>query len=161
MSVIESETTDRALMIISDTTIRGTTRLQKYGFLLRMQYDKELKNISEHEPKLTFYDDWEPLWYGPFSKSLKEDVDKCRESKLINVTSVDKILKTQQYSFTIKGRIRWRKILTNHKKEMEALYEKITNLQKMRLERLLEGVYYSYPKYTERSTIIDRFKQTD
>ena len=68
---------DRALIVISDATIHGSTRLQKYGFLLYKQYGKELSKISGNESALKFYEDWKAFWYGPFSKSLMEDIDEC------------------------------------------------------------------------------------
>lgn len=48
---------DRALMVISDAMIYGSTRLQKYGFLLTQQYKKEMGGIAEAAPELKFYDD--------------------------------------------------------------------------------------------------------
>lgn len=147
---------DRVLLVISDAEIHGTTRLQKYGFLLSQQYKKELSKIADAVSELSFYDDWEPFWYGPFSKCLQRDVDTCVSKKLINKTLVDPTLKSYRYALTIKGRVRWRSMLDASNNEVNAIREKVENLQKVRLERLLEGVYCSYPEYAKRSTIKDR-----
>lgn len=37
--------------------------------------------------------------------------------------------------------------------EITTIHKKVMNLQKMRLERLLEDIYYAYPEYTVNSTI--------
>ena len=63
---------DRLLLAISDTTIHGTTRLQKYGFLLYKQYGKELSAISSKHDNLTFYDDWKPYWFGAIQREPKQ-----------------------------------------------------------------------------------------
>ena len=65
--------TDRILLAINGATIHGTTRLQKYGFLLYKQHERELSAISSKDPALKFYDDWKPFWFGPFSESLSKD----------------------------------------------------------------------------------------
>ena len=60
----QADLTDRILMIIGDLTINGTTRLQKYGFLLHMKHGHDLKTISKTQKELEFYSDWKPYWYG-------------------------------------------------------------------------------------------------
>ena len=149
---------DRALVVISDFEIHGSTRLQKYGFLLYKQYKKELSKLASNCPALKFYDDWEPLWYGPFSRNLRADVDTCVGDGLIERISVDQSLNSYRYALTIRGRAKWRKILDASHSEVSAIHEKVSNLQTMRLERLLEGIYHAYPKYTKHSTISDRFE---
>ena len=148
---------DRALLIVGDTTIHGSTRLQKYGFLLSKQFERELANISFTEKDMAFYDDWKPLWYGPFSKSLQEDIDECVEKGLVYKELINLSLNSYRYSLTVKGRVRWRVVYAKFQNDMKAIHEKIMSLQKVRLERLLEGIYTAYPDYTKRSTIRDRF----
>ena len=155
--VTRFEPADRALVVVSDFEIHGSTRLQKYGFLLSEQYKKELSNLASNCPGLKFYDDWEALWYGPFSRDLQRDIEACVSRKLITKTLVDPGLGSYRYAPTVKGRVRWRKILAASGKEVGAIHEKVSNLQSMRLERLLEGIYHAYPKYTKHSTIKDRF----
>ena len=146
---------DRLLLAISDTTIHGTTRLQKYGFLLYKQYGKELSAISSKHDNLTFYDDWKPYWFGPYSESLSKDTKACVDDSLVYKDMVDPARNSYRYSLTMSGRMRWRKIMSEFHTEMTAIREKIMNLQKMRLERLLQGVYDAYPEYTKQSTIKD------
>ena len=147
---------DRALMVVSDITVRGATRIQKYGFLLAKQYKKETANISKTEPSLVFYNDWEPLWFGPFSKSLAKDIDDCVERGLIHKEPVSTSPDSYRFSLTIKGRKRWRDMLSMFTSDMTAIYEKVAHLQKVGLGNLLEGIYSSYPDYTVRSVIRDR-----
>ena len=150
---------DRALMVVSDTMIYGSTRLQKYGFLLTKQYGKEMRGISDRMPKLKFYDDWEPLWYGPFSRTLAKDVQTCVKDGLIYKGPGD-MPNSFRYGFTIRGRMRWRSMLSEFSDEMSAIREKVMNLQKIRLERLLESVYSAYPEFTKLSVIKDNMANT-
>lgn len=144
---------DRILLAISDTTIHGTTRLQKYGFLLHKQYGKELSTISSKHENLAFYDDWKPYWFGPFSEDMSKDVKACVGAGLIYKDMVDPVRNSYRYSLTILGRRKWRQLLSEFSREATAIHEKVMNLQKMRLERLLQGVYDAYPEYTKQSTI--------
>ena len=157
-SAVQFTSEDRVLIILNDNTINGTTRLQKYGFLLAKQYVKELSSMSERRQSLTFYDDWEALWYGPFSRGLQKDVEKCVGGGLVTKEPMDASTNSYRYALTIRGRARWRKMLAEFQNETIAICEKISSLQKMRQERLLEGIYNAYPEYTKRSTIKDRFR---
>ncbi len=157
----EFSTSDRALMVISDATLYGTTRLQKYGFLLTQQYKKEMNVIAEAEPKLKFYDDWEPLWFGPFSKSLADDIDICMDNSLIYREAVKLSQDSFRYGLTLKGRVRWRVMLRKFNNEMTAIHKKVMNLQKMRLGRLLENIYSAYPEYTVNSTILKKIQDSE
>ena len=152
----ETVSEDRVLMIISDSTIHGTTRLQKYGFLLSKQYEWELRNIASMQAELKFYDDWMPFWYGPYSESLDKDVKKCAKNGTVSMLLMDEALNKYQYSLTIKGRAVWRGMLNRFHDGMPAIDAKIRNLQKIGLETLLSGVYSAYPEYTKRSVIKDR-----
>ena len=154
MREIASE--DRILMIINDNTIHGTTRLQKYGFLLFKQYEWELRRIANMQADLKFYDDWKSFWYGPYSECLNKDVQKCIENKTISKLLVDKNRNKYNYSLTIRGRAVWREMLNRFHVEMPEIETKIRNLQKIGLETLLSGVYSAYPEYTKRSVIKDR-----
>ena len=146
---------DRILMIVSDATVHGTTRLQKYGFLLYKQYEQELSAISRGNPMLRFYEDWKPFWFGPFSESLSKDIQACVDADIIYKEMVDPARNSYRYSPTIYGRMRWRQLLSEFQTEITAIHEKVMNLQRMRLERLLQGIYDAYPEYTKRSTIKD------
>lgn len=139
---------DRILLAISDTTIHGTTRLQRYGFLLHKQYGKELSAISGKHENLAFYSDWRPYWFGPFSEDMSKDAKACVGAGLIYKDMVDPVRNSHRYSLTMSGRMRWRRLLGEFGREVNAIHEKVMNLQKMRGWRLLQGVYDAYPEYT-------------
>ena len=147
---------DRALIVVGDETIRGSTRLQKYGFLLHKQYEKEMSRIAAKMQVLEFYNDWEPLWYWPFSRGLSEDVQTCVDSRLI-YKEPSGLPDSYRYGLTIPGLVKWREMLREFDDEMTAIHKGVMNLQKVRLERLLEGMYNAYPEFTGRSTIKNRF----
>ena len=144
-------------MVVSDAMVHGSTRLQKYGFLLAMQYRKETGNVSKGTPALKFYDDWKPLWFGPFSRHLANDIDDCVERGLIRKEPAGMPPHdSYRYSFTIKGRERWREMWSKFNGDMKAVRGKVARLQKVSLESILEGIYGAYPEYTVKSVIKDR-----
>lgn len=146
---------DRALLIINDATIHGTTRLQKYGFLLRMQYEQELGEISKTLSLPNFYDDWESYYYGPYSRSLKHDVELCIKGKTVGRIPLSRANNSYRYSLTIRGRIRWRRMLAASHNEVAAIGKKTRKLQTVQLEDLLRSIYRAYPEYTGHSVIRD------
>lgn len=148
---------NRALLVINDNTIYGSVRFQKYGFLLYKQYQRELKEIEISFPRLEFYDDWVPNFFGPYSKKLEEDVKKCVENKLIRKSSVttETKQKMDMYTLTLKGRRKWREMYAKID-EMSKIDEKIKNLQKIPYYTLIRQVYNSYPEYTAKSRIKDQ-----
>lgn len=149
---------DRALMIVNDIRVHGVTRMQKYGFLLAKQYNKEVERISKAEPSLAFYDDWEPLWFGPFSKTLAKDIDACVEHGLIHKEPVSTSPDSHRFSLTISGRKQWRAMFGRFNGEMTAMHGKVSHLQRVSLESLLEDIYNLYPEYTVKSIISDRVR---
>ena len=153
---MELANTDRALVIVSDVIIHGTTRLQKYGFLLHKQYGRELSATLKDNPHMDFYNDWKPFWFGPFSDSLNKDIKTCVDTGLLYKDLVDPARNSYRYGLTVHGRRRWRQLLGEFPSEITAVREKVANLQRMRLERLLQQIYDAYPEYTKRSTIKDR-----
>ena len=151
---IKSE--DRVLFVINDNEIKGSTRFQKYGFLLWEQYQKELKKIASVHESLVFYDDWKPHYYGPFSTELQNDIDACIKNGLLCKSKGDG-LKLDIYWLTLKGRIRWRKFFTDDEyyEEAKKINDKIRNLQKVHYYSLLRQIYKEYPKYAANSKIRD------
>ena len=141
---------DRVLLTMGDAAVFGTTRLQRYGFLLHKQYWKELSAISNKYGSLKFYDDWKPYWFGPHSESMDRDTKACVDAKLIYKDMVDPVMNLHRYGLTTSGRTRWRRLLGEFGREMEAIRKRVASLQEMRLERLLQGVYDAYPEYTMR-----------
>ena len=144
-------------MIINGDTIHGSTRLQKYGFLLSKQCRWELGKIAKKQPQLNFYDDWKPRWYEPYSKQLNEDMLKCIENKTVSQILEDKIQNKYRYFLTFKGQAVWHDICERLLSiELSSICAKIQNLQKINLETLLSTVYLTYPEFTEHRIIEDR-----
>ena len=148
----------RVLLIINDNVIIGTTRIQKYGFLLYQQHKKELTKIKKGRfLNLDFYNDWEPYYYGPFSRKLKEDLATCIQKQLVSVKDAN-TENTKRYMLTIKGRSKWRDILFDSTPAVVKINEKIRSMQTIRLFELLRHVYVEYPKYTKNSVIKDKME---
>ena len=74
------EGTDRIVFLINQTTIRGRTRLQKYGFLAYQLYRADLKPLG-------FYSDWEAYHYGPYSMDLTCDLQEAEKTGLLKIES--------------------------------------------------------------------------
>ena len=68
---------DRVILLVNDMTIKGTTRVQKYGFLTSQLYSKELSGLN-------FYNDWVPYRFGPNSQQLAQDLSMCIKQDLID-----------------------------------------------------------------------------
>ncbi len=147
---MEVNNLDRVLLIINEHIIEGATRLQKYGFLMKQNYDKELKDFD-------FYNDWKAHYYGPYSEQLTKDIENGIEQRLISKYKSVTLNEhdAQKFTLTIKGRHRLRQISEQYKKIINDVYEMSTNLQKKPLRIILRDVYISYPNYTGKSEIKD------
>ena len=127
--------------------VEGATRLQKYAFLSAMQ----IKNIHSKE----FYHDWKASHFGPFSAMLAQDVDKAIKDGIIKKHSLTNTygFKVDRFAVTDRGK----GVFINLKNEHQNLYGKILKItkryQELSLSRLLQDVYYQYPKYASVSTI--------
>ena len=156
MSDIQLRPEDRVLLVINDNTIFGSTRFQKYGFLLFKQCEKELDKLKDNFVGLKLYDDWAPHHYGPYSKHLDEDIVKAIQSRLLCVSNPSKgITSVDTYSLTIRGHARWRELFNHASQEMKKINEKIKVLQKKNLYVLLKYVYTAYPDYATNNKIKD------
>ncbi len=146
---------DRPLLTIHDHSILGATHIQRYAFLLHKQCRRELDRIAAAHPELAWYDDWEPNWSGPFSRGLKNDMDACLRGGLAfthtPVDTIERLLGQREYMLSREGRIKWRSMMHAFPREAEALRKRVSGLQKVVYERLLEGVYYAYPEYTKHA----------
>ncbi len=151
------------LIIVSDSVITGTTRLQKYGFLLHKQHRKELSKI-EDKFDFEFYreDEWISHYYGPFCRQLETDIQICIDARLMTKTykDIDGTSITPRHSLTMKGRLKWRELFQDMPKEMEKINDKITDLQHKNLYDLLRLVYKEYPQYTENSKLRELIELT-
>ena len=155
---LELKPEDRLLFIINDNMIYGSTRFQKYGFLLFKQYEKELKELGIAFSNFNFYADWKAHYYGPYSKELEKDIENTISSKLL-IKSEHKVDGSEKiahiYSLTLRGRARWRKLFNKVPEEIIEINKKIQNLQNKNFYTLLKEIYDVYPEYTTKSIIKD------
>ena len=139
---------DRVVLLINDMTIKGSTRIQKYGFLTAQLYSKELKQLD-------FYSDWVPHHYGPHSQQLAQDLQQCIKHELVE----DKIETTSNgrqlhvYGLGIKGRSMLRELGEDYGDMIKNLYEKFTQLNKKPMSLLLKDIYEAYPNFASNSKI--------
>ena len=141
---------DRVILLVNDMTIRGTTRLQKYGFLTSQLYSKEL-------PSLNFYNDWVPYLYGPNSQQLAQDLSMCIKQDLID-EQVEQTFNSRlihNYTLKIRGRVILRNLMKTHDEMIKILYEKFTELNKKSMSSILKDIYEAYPTYIVNSKIKD------
>ena len=138
---------DRVIILINEMTIRGNTRIQKYGFLMHELYSKELQ-------KLDFYKDWIPYQYGPYNNELENDLKNAIDQKLVrkftNTTNTGRVI--SNYCLTMKGRVKLREIAKEHN-VIKKLYEKFTQLNKKPITFILKEIYLAYPEFTVNSKI--------
>lgn len=138
------------MFLINQTTIRGRTRLQKYGFLACQLYRADLKPLK-------FYSDWEAYHYGPYSMDLTRDLQKAERLKLIKIEPREIGGRTTElYSLSPKGAKRLSSLLLDHGALANRIYETFTNLNRKSLNTIVEEIYTDYPQYAENSRIKDR-----
>lgn len=154
-NIIQLQPEERILFIINDNVIQGSTRFQKYGFLLYKQYEKELTKLQSDYSDFKFYDDWIPHHFGPYSKQLTQDIQTCVTNNILDEKIIDKEKNFNLYMLSLKGRIKWRKLFRNTTDEMIKFNDKIRNLQIMNLTEMLRQIYDAYPKFTVNSKIRD------
>jgi len=129
-------------------TIKGNTRLQKYGFLIYQLYSKKLQELN-------FYSDWKPYHYGPYSEELKNDLQRSIDENLVVkfITPTQTGREFSNYSLTIKGRLRLRQLSEKYASIIRELYEKFTQLNQKSMASILKDIYLAYPTYTVNSEI--------
>lgn len=147
---------ERLLVIINDNVINGSTRFQKYGFMLHKQYNKTLQKFAKKYPGFSFYDDWVPYYYGPYSKTLEDDIEKCKDAGLLEVTAVENTTNQKRHSLTARGRIKWRKLFDNTTDQIIEINDIIRRLQVTSTENILKSIYKKYPEFTKMSRIKDQ-----
>jgi len=132
---------DRVIVLINDMTIKGNTRMQKYGFLIHKLYSKDLQGLN-------FYSDWRPYLYGPYSDELRNDLENCIDQHLVTkfVSPTNTGRQFSNYSLTMKGRVKLRKIIVDYS-IIKELYEKFTKLNKKPITSVLKDIYLAYPEY--------------
>lgn len=144
------EGTDRIVFLINQTTIRGRTRLQKYGFLAYQLYRADLKPLG-------FYSDWEAYHYGPYSMDLTCDLQEAEKTGLLKIESREFGGRAMDfYSLAPKGAKRLSSLLHDHGDLVGRIYETFTNLNKKSLDNLIGEICADYPQYAKNSRTKDR-----
>lgn len=138
---------ERLLFIINDNVIDGTTRFQKYGFLLFKQYQKELAELKISYPDFNFYNDWKSYCFGPYSEELDHDIQSCVKNGILEEYVMEGKTNYKVYQLTLKGRVKWCKIFWNTTDEVIKINDKIRHLQHIKLIELLKQIHEKYPKF--------------
>ena len=134
----------------SGETIEGRTRLQKLVFLL----EQELKGrahpvVDGQDYEFIAYD------YGPFSKSLYDDLDELDEKGLVREVeeTMDDGQVKYDYELTEDGReaVEDRLMSGDAEKVRELAQEFKDEYNDVLLSELIEYVYSKYPAYAENS----------
>ncbi len=138
---------DRVVVLINEMTIKGNTRIQKYGFLMHKLYSKELHGLN-------FYTYWKPYLYGPYSEELRNDLETCIDQNLVTkfMSPTTTGRQFSNYTLTTKGRMALRRIAGDYN-IIKELYEKFTQLNKKPITSVLKEIYLAYPEYTVKSEI--------
>ena len=117
---------DKIIIILNDNIIQGSTRIQKYAFLISKQCKTELDEIKNSYPNFEWYEDWIKYSLGPESKSLKKDLEICIKNKRVQRNRIDNI---NNYSLTQKGLVRLREIIPGNQEEIKKINKKVQFLQ--------------------------------
>jgi hypothetical protein len=119
-------------------SIVGLTRLNKELFLL------------EKEGAVKVGVQFEPKYYGPYSREISEAVERLRQGLFVSVAVLETYYSTsvEIYSLTPRGRIRAGRLyetLSPRVKEAVNMIKSKYNTRK--LESLLDYVHTTYPQY--------------
>ena len=146
--------TDRIILLVNQTAVRGRARLQKYGFLACQLYRADLKPLG-------FYSDWEARRYGPYSADLARDLQEAERAGLIRTERRRSGGRAADlYSLGPKGAKRLSFLLRDHGDLVKRLCETLASLNKKSLDRLTDEIRADYPRYA-RNGRTDRNLDTD
>lgn len=139
---------ERVVVLVNSLTVHGRTRLQKYGFLASQLYRDDLE-------RLDFYQDWEPHHYGPYSRTLDQDVRQCIKDGILDESSEAASDGNMYYVYALrpKGHAMLRKLTLDYESLIKSLHAKFTDFNKKPWPSLLKDIYEAYPKYTTNSLI--------
>ena len=134
------------LLLGTFSEIRTVTRLEKMAFLADNNTFKKNQN----------YSDWEPNYYGPYSKQLIKDVANYERKNIIKIRQIIDTFSNEvkNYSLTIKGRQLFSKMLEKYNGEQFEIKELLGHYQSERTNyKILKFVYENYPDYLAKSRI--------
>ena len=141
---MESRCPPRLLLIMQDLSIRGKTRIQKYGFCIHQQYAEA--------DGLGFYADWKAYHFGPYSQALADDLDAAIRDKHVEIIDPDGGTGSKRYKLAIGAYKEYASLGEKHG-YVAGIREMLGNLQTLSLTGLLRQIYRDYPEYAVRSQI--------
>lgn len=127
--------------------VEGRTRFQKMIFLAQKRLEKN-ESVENYE--------FIPYDYGPFSKELYDDIDELVDRGVVKErTKTIDGKKKYFYELSKKGQEIIRpKLRDGNFKKIERTVEKIkSELNSMKLPKLLDKVYSKHPEYAENSVL--------
>ncbi len=127
--------------------VDGITRLHKMAFLTSQLI---------LGPERGFYMDWIRSKYGPYSPSLREDVEVLAQQEEIrkDVTQISLDAHMERFTILPLGEIHAQSIEKSYPKETNMIRKQIVEkYAKAPLMSLLHDVYYMFPEYTTESEI--------
>lgn len=129
--------------------IEGRTRLEKLLFLVQKKLVEEMGIGFITDPY-----SFRPLYFGPFTEDVYDDLDTLRTFGLVEIKGDDEA--TQKFMITAKGHEAVLR-LKESGRVPSLLIDEIESLKRsygrMNLKDLIERVYKQYPQYTMKSEI--------
>jgi len=120
------------------------------------QLQKSLFLIKQNIPgnfKKNYYD-FEPYNYGPFCRDIYVDAKELEDENLVSINwSQEK--RWREYSITIKGVERYKKIIKELPEETINFIEELVNgIRKLSFQQLISYIYKNYPEYKKNSVFM-------
>lgn len=132
---------DLMLMLLSISTIKGTTKLQKQVFLTwKMLFKKK-----------TIDPGFFPYKFGAYSRTIEDSIYFLKKSGFIRVKpGRDEVI---QYFITPRGKRSISKKLKRMNINLEKLKEKKTDWDEWTTKAIMKFVYRNYPEYTTETKV--------
>lgn len=124
--------------------VEGKTRLQKLVFLL--DKEKDDADIPDY--------DFKPYNYGPFSKSLLEEIEDLEKQGFVNISKERTLSGSMRYDYEITNS--GRKRLEDIDVEStfgDAIDDIVREYEDLPLLSLIDVVYENHPDYAENSNL--------
>lgn len=145
--------TDRLVLLINRTVVKGGTRLHAYGFLAHRIYRAELSPLG-------FYSDWHACRSGPFSVDLARDLREAEKTGLVRNRLFESDSR-ELYSLGLRGLDRLSSLSRDHGDLARRMGETFADLNGKPLDALVEGICAGRPQYAVNGGIKDRATDGD
>lgn len=147
---------ERVVVLVNDLTIRGSLRLQKYGFVAARLYGDDLSGLG-------FYRDWMTYDCGPYSRDLAEDVQFCVGANILGeerqTTQDGHAIRV--YSLKPEGRRILRALAAENGSVIKELHGKLARLDNKSLRAMLKDAYESHPEHAANGLIRNSLPEGD